>query len=131
MKEKAFQKATEYIDAIAAKLGVAAEHVYGILVRQQYVEGITTILGCLTFVAVMFFISRKITDLTKSTRESAKKKSFTEISEDLAHVVLVLGWIAFFFALIFASFAIPDSVAKLINPEYYAIKEILDAIGGK
>jgi hypothetical protein len=130
MNEKVFNKATEYIDAIAAKLGVAAEHVYGILVRQQYVEGITTILGSLIFVAVTFFISRKVTELTRNMREEAKKKSYTDVSDDMVVVACVLGWIVFFLSLIFAAFAIPDSIAQLVNPEYYAVKEIFDVISG-
>lgn len=131
MKEQAFQKVTEYIDAMAVKLGVAAEHVYEILVRQQYVEGITVLIGCLLFVVVSLFIARKTTELTSVKREERKGKYVSEISEDLALVAYVLSWTVFFIALLVSVFAVPDCIAQFINPEYYAIKEILDTIGGK
>jgi uncharacterized protein YqhQ len=128
MKEKAFDKVTAYIDALAQKLGVAAEHVYITLIRQQYVEGITSIIACLFAIGVTFYIAKKTTELTKNKREAAKEKWITSMSEDLAPVAVAVTWVLFFISLIVTMFVIPGSVSQLINPEYYAIKEILNSL---
>lgn len=114
------KKAFEYIDAIASNLGVATEYVFTILVRQQFAEGISGVLIMLALVTVGSIIMVKI---------HKKDKKYWDSD------VVVLLWIAtivFALAIIGAAFALQNDIMKIVNPEYYAIKEILDAItGGK
>ncbi|MGC4375772.1 hypothetical protein WD019_02355 [Fictibacillus sp. Mic-4] len=119
MNDKLVDKATEYIDAIASKLGVAAEHVYDILVKHAIVSGIRDIILALVLGAVTYGLVR----LSKWLTTSDEAFEF----ESYAPFVLFIGLVAFALAIISLYFGI----GELINPEYYAIKEILDAFGGK
>ncbi|ATH93343.1 hypothetical protein ACH95_00840 [Bacillus glycinifermentans] len=119
-------KAMEYIDKLAAKLGVAAEHVYGVLVKQAFATGVTdSIIG---FVFLMIAVIAGVI-ITKMTIKMYGERHcnwdyewfFVALTFGLS-VVLPGG---------FGIYAITEGIKGLINPEYYAIKEILDTIGGK
>jgi hypothetical protein len=122
MDDKVMAKATEYIDALAAKLGVAAEHVYGILVKQAFAEGIVSLaIGVLLLIGLIIGLVFAV-------------KAFKEIADGLDVFELTL-LIAIPVVIAFAVGAstlgqLTDGIKHVINPEYYAIKEILDAIGG-
>ncbi len=120
MNEKFQEKIIEYIDALAAKLGVAAEHVYGVLVRQQVVEGIVyTVVTAILLLTSIAMCKELVKQILNSEDFSGK-----EIIFGFALIltgVIVVATVTF----------LPDQILKIYNPEYYAIKTILDAIGGK
>lgn len=111
---------------IAKGLGVAAEHVYEVLVRQQVVIGITGILWPILAVIVLLVLSKLF---VKYLAVPALKKQIK--SEDLAVIILFaaiflgIGWVVL---LINGIISVVESVGHLINPEYYALKEILGFI---
>jgi small-conductance mechanosensitive channel len=122
MNEKVFEKVTQYIDALAAKLGVAAEHVYGVLVRQQVAEGIVDIIvGALVLAVLIFALMVLI-----------KKVELPRIVDefDLLGYVFVAAILLLIIGLpgSYAVSEISDGIKHVINPEYYAIREILNAI---
>ena len=118
MKEKIYEKATEYIETLASSLGVAAEHVYGILVRQQVAEGVTTL--------IMFGVIYLILGIILVV--SAKKSDFTY--DCLANYIAVIAVILMVFAAVIGLLTLGGAIMKVMNPEYYAIKEIMDVIKG-
>lgn len=125
MNDKLVGKASEYIDAVATKLGVAAEHVYGLLVRQQITEGIVDIISGVAITAV-------ITALIVFTANKLKGKlKFNTADEIDMMAMLLFGGIGlmFFGGLLCAGFLLTtDGIKHVINPEYYAIKEIIEAV---
>ncbi|MGF9741930.1 hypothetical protein ABEX06_00375 [Bacillus safensis] len=127
-------KAMAYIDKLAAKLGVAAEHVYGVLVKQMYVIGIVNVaigVASLAIFAALFRLTYLI--IAKGGRRSWE--------EDITifHKLRGVGGGGLFSAIIIVTIAalitglvtLPIGIMRMVNPEYYAIKEILDTIGGK
>lgn len=123
MDTKVTEKVFEYIDALALKLGVASEHVYGVLVKQAVVSGmvngiVLTVIP-LVFLLVTIILARQV-KWKSSSYQSEKEESFTMAS---------IGFGIFFLLtfLIFCLFA-PDQYIKIFNPEYFAIKEILSVI---
>lgn len=118
MKEKIYGKATEYIESLASSLGVAAEHVYGILVRQQIAEGITTLI----IFGVIYAVLGTIVGI------AVKKSDFRY--DFISNYVVILGSVVLVIVSAFAIFELRGAIMQLINPEYYAIKEIMDVIKG-
>ncbi|MFW0909661.1 hypothetical protein [Bacillus altitudinis] len=119
-------KAMAYIDKLAAKLGVAAEHVYGVLVKQAVVGGVLSTLMMIAAIIVAVFLTKS---LAKKSREHQKHVGKYDINP-----YQIIHWGAVFALAVLSIAALtngPDMVGKIINPEYYAIKEILDTIGGK
>ncbi|MCP9283002.1 hypothetical protein [Bacillus safensis] len=119
-------KAMAYIDKLAAKLGVAAEHVYGVLVKQAVVGGVLSTLMMIVAIIVAVFLTKS---LAEKSREYQK-----HVGEYGLNPYQVIHWFTVFALVVLSIAALtngPDMVGKIINPEYYAIKEILDTIGGK
>lgn len=113
----------EYIDAIAVKLGVASEYVYGILVKQAVVSGIVnaTVLTLLPilFAVATIFCSKKV------DWKADDPKNDLEEAFGITTILLGIGFLIMF--IIFVLFA-PNQYIKIFNPEYFALKEILDTI---
>lgn len=119
-------KAMEYIDKLAAKLGVAAEHVYGVLVKQAFASGVTdSIIG---FIFLMIAVIAGVI-ITKVTIKIYGER-YCNWDCEWFFVVLAVGLLVILPG-VFGIYAITEGIKALINPEYYAIKEILDTIGGK
>ncbi|QNH48715.1 MULTISPECIES: hypothetical protein [unclassified Bacillus (in: firmicutes)] len=112
-------KAMAYIDKLAAKLGVAAEHVYGVLVKQAVANGVANILAGIGLIAIAITYVLIVLHL---------RDRFDVSAWAVVGIVAVLTVVT----PVFAGFPIlSEGIKAVINPEYYAIKEILDTIGGK
>jgi hypothetical protein len=123
MSEQFQQKIMEYIDAIAHSLGVATQFVFETLVKQKLIEGYvhTGILAVIWIVYLILFPK-----VFGWLRKSVKEKGWDE-----PKILSGFGIVIVSFAVIFASIlALPDSLMKIFNPQYYALKDILDAVKG-
>ncbi|MBD3861396.1 hypothetical protein IEE86_16850 [Bacillus sp. 28A-2] len=127
-------KALAYIDKLAAKLGVAAEHVYGILVNQSYVFGIINIIvGAILLAGFSVLLRLNYLLIAKGGSPSWGEEAnihykLREVGDGMLFIVIIIVTIL---AVIFGLVALFSGVMQTINPEYYAIKEILDTIGGE
>lgn len=141
------EKALELVEQLATKLGVAAEYLVTVLVKQQYAEGITSLIiaaiNLLVVIAMLIFIPRltvkihneylKIwTDREKNGtgfNGSCYVSSFTE--DFYCAMRFVIPIVAVIIGIVLLSIitnGITTGVQQLINPDYFAFKEILDVI---
>ena len=124
------EQVTQIIDSICERLGVAAEYLYPLLVRQAYVDGITALLGCLLFpasiVALYFFYKHFFKpDKEGETRWDKCFRSDTELFVALPMAGLVVAATV----ALFASFGcIGTAISAFVNPEWYAITSILNKL---
>jgi len=122
MSEKFQEKIIEYIDALSVKLGVATEHVYGVMVRQQFVEGIVySIVTLSVLIASIVAFKKSLQSFFKCCKQD----------EDRTFGFVIAYGLVLFMSFFAAISFLPDQILKIYNPEYYAIKTILDTIGGK
>ncbi|WP_144666692.1 hypothetical protein [Bacillus altitudinis] len=127
-------KAMAYIDKLAAKLGVAAEHVYGVLVKQMYVIGIVNVVVGVSLLVIFAALLR----LNYLIIAKGGRRLWDE-DITIFHKLRGIGdgWLfsvitgVTISTLIIGLVTLPIGAMRIINPEYYAIKEILDTIGGK
>lgn len=143
------EKAMEFLEQLAKELGVAVEYLWSILVKQQYVEGVTNIvmasIGFITIIILAcclpkvtkFFINKK-----KEMAEDRKKNgtgycgSHTTSSESedfisfLRFATPTAFCVAILLIFIFSLSDIEFGIKQLLNPDYFALKEILNAISG-
>lgn len=122
-----YKDTKDALQGLAKALGVAAEHVYEILVRQQVVISITyLVIGLIAFTLLIWggklFMKIK---WAESGNDLVQKGSgyytfFTTI-------FLVIGIIGLGITL----FNIGTIITGFVNPEYGAIKAVMDMIGGK
>lgn len=132
MEEKAF----EYIDAIAANLGVAAEHVYGALLKQAMISGISSLVYIPIYIAIIVayvFMIRKIySDVSENKESMLVDNSYAYRGElsGISFTIMSIGGVLSLILFISVIFDINNAVTALLNPEYWALKEILDTIKG-
>ena len=127
MEEKAF----EYIDAIAANLGVAAEHVYGALLKQAMVSGLRSVVYIIICLAVSYLIIKMFKRIYSDVKEGEDSIFVDSFGISLGGVFsIIIGGVAIII-LFFAIMAdIGNATTALLNPEYWALKEILNTIKG-
>lgn len=122
MEKEIQEKVFEYIDALAAKVGVASEQLFKTLVKQQLIEGITGMAMYLVFLLIaIVFIKVGLRWFSKRDKNFDVDKDFhpSYFLFISAGVILIIWTLAF--ALDFK-----DTLTQVMNPEYHAIQDILD-----
>jgi hypothetical protein len=128
LSEKVWEKTSEWIDGIgvvvkemAKQLGVAAEHVYEVYTKQMFAEGLTTVLLYSVFTLIMIIGSLVIYKLLKKM-----VRSDIDYIDVYGFSVIPIGlW--FFISLIFFP-ELQEAILKMINPEYYTMKDLLEMV---
>lgn len=121
----------EKLEVLAKSLKTTAEHMYSVLVKRQYLWGITTVsifIFCL-FLSILLFVfqywSRSITNNKRKTEKNISLYDW----DDSWYPVAWVASIVFFLTSLIGSFICASDVANaLANPEYGAIKEILNIL---
>jgi hypothetical protein len=126
---------------LAQGLGVAAEFVFRILIKQQVAEGVTHIFVVLFFiilsiVLVKIYIKRILIptmrdyDKYSSDEDKAKMDKLSWfVNDDSTAIALgVIIGIIVVASLIAVPINLTSGVQKLINPEYFALKDIMSMI---
>jgi hypothetical protein len=122
--DKALQEhLTKTIEALAQKLGVAAHHVYEVLVRQMVAEGIVYGIIQLAAVVVCIWLIVICIKTISSVWKDNDRYDFLGMCIGLGVLAAIIGLISF----VFLSCA-ADNALKAINPEYYAIKTITNMV---
>jgi hypothetical protein len=109
--------------ALAAKLGVSVEHLWGVLVRQAYIDGLSSLvtvfccgaagLGVLWF----FFYRRRKYKLSAEPKE----RFFFSTNEPLEY--MVMGAILFVLVMV-AGNNFYWVISDFFNPEFYALRHL-------
>lgn len=113
------QKIIEVIDTLAEKLGVATEFLWPILIRQAYVEGIMALFWAIVF---FFIIIVCFTGFKEGIR--LDEKGYDESPAALMTISALVGLGAF----VALAMYIKEGISILLNPEYWAIQQILKHI---
>lgn len=111
------------LEGLAASLGTTVEHLWGILLKQAPIGAVTDLIQYgLIAGAIVFW--------AKTTRTIASKVEKRDM-DDEHYIWIGVGWLAIIFFVLVAFFSFPMTVAKIVNPEYWATMEILDRLNPK
>jgi len=113
------------INNLSEKLGVAAEKLYPVLIRQAYVDGVISLLGILggLFLCIVPFLVLKIV--------IKKDKNGNYLAEDWDNEwgILWIGNAAPIVAgLVFVCANTATTITAFANPDWYILQMILDKI---
>jgi hypothetical protein len=109
--------------ALAAKLGVSVEHLWGVLVRQAYIDGVSSLVTVFFCAAAgvgvlwFFFHRRRQYRLTAEPKE----RFFFSTNEPLEY--MVLGTILFVLVMI-AGNNFYWVISDFFNPEFYGLRHL-------
>lgn len=112
------EQVTQIIQEIAKQLGIVADKIYPILIRQAYVEGFTNLFSlmlCVVFGVVSYKIFKKTLNLCLE-------------DETLALIFGIICIITILVSLLsFVTFCMnfTNMVTALVNPDYYIIQKII------
>lgn len=142
-------KAMELLEQLASSLGVAVEYLWTTLVKQQYVEGITNLamagIGIITIIILLCCVPRATRFCAtkhKELKEDRKNNgtgylgsySVSSEKEDLYNglkiAIPIIGFMVIFIIIMCVTSDIKFGIQQLINPDYFALKEVLDVISG-
>lgn len=129
------------LDELGRRLGPAGQHVFELAVRQVYIDGIIRCIGSGVVAVVLLAAWLYIARWTRR-RWSAEQalyadgkgrwSSIGQRGPDLFDYAYPFGFGSLFLGLAFliALATVAGSLARLLNPEYAAIRDILAAVGG-
>jgi hypothetical protein len=117
-------KATIAVSSIADALKVPAEHVYNVLVRQSIVIAISNTIIYIIIIIVTYLLYNKAFYYYNFTKKEYPNRSiFVNEPECSLMVIAIMCSITCFIVIIST---INKVISGFINPEYLAIKEILN-----
>ena len=105
----------EGITSLGIALKVPAEHVYGVLVKQQFVN---SVVGCLLLVLTITNLIVLILVFPKCGMEDPDKYDIIAISSGVFFIIFFMASIVNF----------QDTITGFMNPEYGAIRDIMSFI---
>lgn len=124
------EKTLQALTALANKLGTTAEYLWGVLVKQAPITGVIdlVLMAALVLLTVMWcrFVMRKTT-APKPTEEDRYPHADWE-EEDAIAAWLSAGVLVSFTVLI-VMLHLATAMTALVNPEYWALRQILQLIG--
>lgn len=109
-------KINSALEQLSAKIGVGVDHFWPILVAQQKTQGFIQLGTCLGFTLILltFYIWVK---RIESKYEDSRDMTFKG-------VMLFILIVASFIFLMAVSVNLAEMIGKIINPEYYALKDV-------
>jgi hypothetical protein len=115
----------EILRLLAEKFGTTTEFLWGIMVRQAYVYGITAII-CFLVTSILIFGWNWLWWRAEVDEETSRRdkgdRMFAIFMCRLGGLFLMFLWTCFFLSGMF------EVTTALINPEYWAIKQVLGGL---
>lgn len=113
------------LDGVADALKTGAEHVYEVLVRQQFTNSVTNI-AIYILLASVCYTALRIGQQRYKARDKQTAQSYLDNPTDYADVIipLIIGVILLGGFVAFLVTTINATITGFINPEYGALQEI-------
>lgn len=115
------------IGTLSENLKKIAPEVWRIMILQQYSKAVKDVIFhailLITSVIILFYLKKNI-----------KIKDYSTYSDDRTFVIIFTRIAPMISIIVFSiclAVSVSNSVAYLINPEYYAIKDMLELVNGK
>jgi hypothetical protein len=118
------EEVEKQLAALCAKIGVTADHLWAVLVRQAYIEAISslcTLVVCLVLAAIAVYGFLLVQRKYRSVSPEELRLSMWPPPEYLRWFIL---GIVLFFLLLVASNNFYWVISDLFNPEYFALRQL-------
>lgn len=115
------QEVLSRLDALAAKLGVAANHLWGVLVRQAYVDALGSLLFALIAAALTYGFYRVVL-------YGRAEKWYDGYDTELAVVGTGVVGVGLVVCVVIALVQLVAGIQNVANPEYFALRHVLGAL---
>lgn len=118
------EQTEKLIRELADRLGTTAEHLWGVLIRQAGISGITNLLVCAAWGALLAWGYRFLRRKTTAPLATALNPHPRAEWDDQDWIWLVFGFVVAVVALVVGC-NLEQIVGSLLNPEYWALQQLL------
>lgn len=117
------EQLTTLLTALAERLGTTVEYLWGVLLKQAYIDGIFNIIYCIIPIILIYPTYKYAKYIKLKWNEWVENGWGEEIFPCVGFSVLCV----FFIILLLFTITefIPTAITAFNNPEYWALKEIL------
>jgi transcriptional regulator with XRE-family HTH domain len=115
------ESTTQLIESLAAKLGTTAEYLWGVLLNQAAVSATISLLFAVTSITYLTIYLRWLIAKVK-----ADELDILDYEKNVA--MSMFGGAVAILSFVTIGFALPNIITGYINPEYWALQEILKHI---
>lgn len=125
------QAITDGLTPLAQKMQVPLEKLFALAIKENMVTAIIEIFFVAVFLAAVIAYILLIKWFGKEPKEGGEtyKTNYEKINDDEGAVpmgVIVFGIAILLFGVVIIFWTIPDIIARLVNPEYHALEDILN-----
>jgi len=122
--EKPMERALDLLAALAARLGTTADHLWPVLVRQAFLHGVVLLVVGVLLGGGLLLVCRLS---ARRSWELGEKREFSPQEGPLIAVAIVSGVVA----TVLLPLTLAGGVLRVLNPEFYALRYVLEALAGK
>lgn len=116
---------TQLLQQLAEKLGTTTEYLWSVLIQQAPISAATTLLQIIIIVIAGFFLYKLHRKFSKKSEAGRSMYWDHEEALEAPMIIAAIIWVIFCIILFFH---INNMITGFLNPEYWALKEILDTI---
>lgn len=120
------QTTEKLIRELANKLGTTTEHLWGVLIRQAAISGITNLIVVAAWLAIAWWFYSVIKRKTLVPPETPEDKyPRAEWDGDSAGIAWGILWLSLAGCAVIFGCTLESVIGSLVNPEYWALKQIV------
>ena len=129
-------KVLERIDSLGGKLGDISQHAWEALVKYQVIYGIVDIIAGIVVIALTVFLWKIFINQHKKVNDIDRDDDYSLLFEDcedlsgLSLTYVIATSIISLFAFVYLVYGIPMDIIKILNPEVFAVKDLIEQAKG-
>lgn len=129
-------KVLERIDSLGGKLGDVSQHAWEALVKYQVIYGIVDIIVGIVVIALTVFLWKIFINQHKKVNDIDRDDDYSILFEDcedlsgIGLIYVIVTSIISLGAFIYLVYGIPMDILRIINPEVFAVKDLIEQSKG-
>ena len=129
-------KVLERIDSLGGKLGDISQHAWEALVKYQVIYGIIYLIVGILIIALTVFLWKILINQYKKVNDTDRDDDYSLLFDDyedlsgLGLTYVIVTSIISLVAFIYLVWGIPMDILKILNPEVFAVKDLIEQAKG-
>lgn len=127
-------KVLDRIDSLGGKLDNISQHAWEALVKYQIIYGIIDIIVGIVFIALTVFLWKIFINQYKRVKSEYGEHSllfeYRDELSGLGFTYVIVTSIISLVALVYLVYGIPMDILKILNPEVFAVKDLIEQTKG-
>lgn len=121
-------KTAQLLEKLAAKLGTTTEYLWGVLVKQSAFSATIDLIYFISSIILGIVIFTYHRKFSKKIEEGRYADTMYDKHDGNIIIPMIIFTIIFLVLFIYGICSIPNIINGFFNPEYWALKEILNSI---